>query len=76
MHCLNGVPVVKAPLQDASTLSDVSLYLEATTDLTSGTWSLPLAMAADQSGVPENRCRWVPACAPPQAFLRLRATLK
>ena len=41
MHCLNGVPVVKAPLQDASTLSDVSLYLEATTDLTSGTWSLP-----------------------------------
>jgi len=75
-HLLNGVPVVEVPLQDSSTLADVTLVLEATTDVTSGTWPLALTLAADQSGVPATRCRWVPAGSPPQAFFRLRATLK
>ena len=45
VRCLNGVPVVKVPLRGGATLSDVCLFLEATTDLTSGTLSLPLAMS-------------------------------
>ena len=45
VRCLNGVPVVAAPLRGGSTLSDVCLFLEATKDLTSGTLSLPLAMS-------------------------------
>jgi len=75
-HLLNGVPVVEVPLQDSSTLADVTLVLEATTDVTSGTWPLTLTLAADQSGLAANHRRWVPAGAPPRAFFRLRATLK
>ena len=45
VRCLNGVPVVGAPLRGGSTLSDVFLFLEATTDVTSGTLSMPLAMS-------------------------------
>jgi len=76
VHSLNGVPVVEAPLQDSSTLADVTLVLEATTDVTSGTWPLALTLAADQSGLAANHRRWVPAGSPPQAFFRLRTTLK
>ena len=45
VRCLNGVPVVEVPLRGGSTLFDVCLFLETTTDLTSGTLSLPLAMS-------------------------------
>ena len=72
----DGVPIIETPVQDPSTLTTVAVSLEWAADLTSANWSSGLVPAADQSGVPINRCRWIPLSAPDKAFYRLRAVLK
>ena len=75
---INGGPVIETAAQDPATLSFVTLLIEGTSDLTvPADWSIQLEPAADQSGVPANRCRWVPITAPPgSAFFRIRANQK
>jgi len=72
----DGLPLIETPTQDPSTLSFVDVSLEWTANLTSPDWSVGPVPAADQTGVPANRCRWVPLSVPNNAFYRLRATLK
>ncbi len=73
---LDALPFIDTPVQDPSTLTFVNISLEWTADLALADWSTGLVPAADQSGVPPNRCRWVPLSVPEKAFYRLRAVLK
>jgi hypothetical protein len=76
LRWLDGSPVIETPKQDAATLPYVNVAVEWATVLPLADWSAGIILAEDQSGVPENRCRWVPLSVPNKAFYRLKATLK
>ena len=76
IRLMDGLPVIEIPFQDPATIPYVDLFLEGTSDLTSGTWPLTFNPAPDNSGTPPNRQRLVPDQPPPSGFFRLKAVFK
>jgi uncharacterized repeat protein (TIGR02543 family) len=73
IRMVDGAPVAEIPVQDVRSMADVRIVLEATTDLTSGFWDLPVYPAPYVDGKPANR-QWYAACGGSQVvYFRLRA---
>ena len=75
---IDSHPVADVLMQDPNTTADVSLTVEACTNLPGDNWSLPVEPETDASGKPGNRAwyRLHAGARPDQAYFRIKAELK